>query len=595
MSVTDNDIFNGSGVTDENSGDVFSFDDVLFGGESRKAEAQADDFDKLLSDLPRAQGRPSRENSPAAPRERPEAPQSNAAQPGSYDLGKFGGAASSLRFDAESETAWLDSSFDENAASAKKSPAQQRPRQTKTVTLGGSTPASKTAGKAQSASRTTSAAKPVYQPPKEPQQASQAPAGKKPAIEYEENVPDHPRAQRSAAGRSQATSKPAPTQSGKSGGGSSKEKRDRISKAILCVAIPVILLCSGYLIYDNFIAPRKEASQTDEQSSSVETTQTKDATLRDNNRQAEPGSEETAVSEYPETQNGDETTTKKNSGLFSINRNNTTTSKTETSKATTAKTEKPSGSVADTTVNDGKLKEKTTKPDKEKETTTKKPSTTKAPETTTTAKPKSDYEYAYAGFDPQPADMSVGIERLLVNRFYILPDGYKPPLGQTTDGSYLNSSVVPHYNAMVKQAAKDGISLIPVSGYRSIETQRANFERKINLYQNTYGYDRTKATQKASEIVLMPRTSEHNAGLAMDFGTNGNYTLDENFANTAAYRWLDQHAAEYGFILRYPKSKQNITYVTYEPWHWRYVGTDLAPKIKASGQVLEEYFGKVNH
>ena len=206
----------------------------------------------------------------------------------------------------------------------------------------------------------------------------------------------------------------------------------------------------------------------------------------------------------------------------------------------------------------------------------------------------STYEYAYAGFNPQPADTSVPFNELLVNRFYILPDDFKVDLAQVTGGQYLDKRVASDYNAMVAQAAKEGISLIPVSGYRSVQTQKENFNRKINYYMGL-GYNKTVATQKASEIVLMPSTSEHNAGLAMDFGTNGNYTLDENFASTEAYRWLSNHASEYGFILRYPADKTNITKVTYEPWHWRYVGKDLAPKIKASGKVLEEYYNKVNY
>ena len=102
---------------------------------------------------------------------------------------------------------------------------------------------------------------------------------------------------------------------------------------------------------------------------------------------------------------------------------------------------------------------------------------------------------------------------------------------------------------------------------------------------------KAEATRLASQIVLMPGTSEHNAGLAMDFGTNGNYTLDENFADTDAFRWLEEHAADYGFILRYEKDTQDITMVTYEPWHWRYVGEKAAKEIKASGVTLEEYLG----
>ena len=69
-------------------------------------------------------------------------------------------------------------------------------------------------------------------------------------------------------------------------------------------------------------------------------------------------------------------------------------------------------------------------------------------------------------------------------------------------------------------------------------------------------------------------------------------SLSESFENTKEFRWLQEHAHEYGFIMRYPKDKMNITKITYEPWHYRYVGVEAAVKIKESGMVLEEYLGK---
>lgn len=206
--------------------------------------------------------------------------------------------------------------------------------------------------------------------------------------------------------------------------------------------------------------------------------------------------------------------------------------------------------------------------------------------------PESDYEYAYAGFNPSTA--VINSEKwylLLVNRNYILPDDFTVKTSAVKGGGQsLDYRVTPYYDKMVAAAEADGISLIPVSGYRSVERQRTNFERKIKLYMDK-GYSKAEATRLASEIVLMPSTSEHNAGLAMDFGTNGNYTLDENFAKTEAFRWLSENAADYGFILRYPEDAQDITMVTYEPWHWRYVGVENAKRIKASGLTLEEYLG----
>ena len=204
----------------------------------------------------------------------------------------------------------------------------------------------------------------------------------------------------------------------------------------------------------------------------------------------------------------------------------------------------------------------------------------------------SEYEYAYAGFNPSVA--VVDGEKwnlLLVNQKYILPEDYTVQTAEVKGGSQsLDHRVVPHYNKMVEAAEADGIDLIPVSGYRSLSRQKNNFNRKIDYY-SSLGYSKAEATRLAAKIVLMPGTSEHNAGLAMDFGTNGNYTLDENFAKTDAFKWLSEHAADYGFILRYEEDTQDITMITYEPWHWRYVGVEAAQEIKAQGVTLEEYLG----
>lgn len=218
--------------------------------------------------------------------------------------------------------------------------------------------------------------------------------------------------------------------------------------------------------------------------------------------------------------------------------------------------------------------------------------TTKAPVTTKKQEPVSEYEYAYAGFNPSVAVVnSEKWNLLLVNQDYILPENFTVKTAEVKGGGQsLDYRVVPYYNDMVTAAQADGISLIPVSGYRSRERQHNNFERKIKYYTDL-GYGKAEATRIASEIVLMPGTSEHNAGLAMDFGTNGNYTLDENFAKTDAFKWLSEHAADYGFILRYESDTKHITKITYEPWHWRYVGVKAAKEIKASGVTLEEYLG----
>ena len=204
---------------------------------------------------------------------------------------------------------------------------------------------------------------------------------------------------------------------------------------------------------------------------------------------------------------------------------------------------------------------------------------------------ESGYAYSYAGFNPTEITIDdSNWQMILVNRNYILKEGYVPKLAEAVKGSgiYLDYRVAPYYQKMYDAAKADGVTLTPNSGYRSYDLQKNNFNNKINLYVSQ-GYDKVTATQNAARIILPPGTSEHNAGLAMDIGW-----VTEDFENSAAYAWLDEHAQDYGFILRYPKSeaKQSITEIIYEPWHWRYVGVEAAQSMKQSGQVLEEYLGR---
>lgn len=228
--------------------------------------------------------------------------------------------------------------------------------------------------------------------------------------------------------------------------------------------------------------------------------------------------------------------------------------------------------------------------------------TTEAPETEskaeqteapTEAESVSEYAYAYAGFSPKLAEINEDKWYLmLVNRDYILPDDYTVKTAKTVidvyggyDRGYLDYRVAPHFIEMYNAALEDGLKLSPLSGYRSVERQKNNFENLIRDYMNK-GYSKAQATVLASEIILPPSTSEHNAGLAMDI-----LSLEVSFENSDEFAWLQEHAADYGFILRYPKDKQDITKITYEPWHWRYVGVKAAKEMKASGECLEEYLG----
>ena len=214
----------------------------------------------------------------------------------------------------------------------------------------------------------------------------------------------------------------------------------------------------------------------------------------------------------------------------------------------------------------------------------------KAPETTITPETtKQQVTAVAAGTINNPTVITIDEANwnlTLVNSGYRIPDSYNPDLVYVCGTSErLDSKVAKHYEKMFEAAQKDGVYLTPCSGYRSYDLQERNYNNKIAYYESL-GYSKEDAAVKAATIIMPPGSSEHNLGYAMDI-----VCVDEWFEDTDEFQWLMTNAADYGFILRYPKDKQDITKVTYEPWHWRYVGVEAAKEMKASGQVLEEYLG----
>ncbi len=174
---------------------------------------------------------------------------------------------------------------------------------------------------------------------------------------------------------------------------------------------------------------------------------------------------------------------------------------------------------------------------------------------------------------------------IIVNTEKEMPADYVPKLAEVaSSGVYLDYRAAAHYNEMYSAAKKDGITLTPYSGYRSYARQQRNYNNLTETYMSRYGLSREDAAKKAATVILPPGTSEHNLGVAMDI-CNTNST----FSSQKEYKWLTEHAHEYGFILRYTAEKQPITGIIPEPWHWRYVGVEHAEKIKESGMCLEEY------
>ena len=208
----------------------------------------------------------------------------------------------------------------------------------------------------------------------------------------------------------------------------------------------------------------------------------------------------------------------------------------------------------------------------------------KSTDSTTAAKPKKS-ESGRIIVDTDAVEWNL----IVVSLTREIPEGYKPEVVEVVNSGHdLDKRVAPYYEKMYYAAKKEGIILTPFSGNRSYERQRINYNNLTETYMTRYGIDRKAAQKKAATVILPPGTSEHNIGLAMDICN----TYD-SFANSKEYAWLTKNAYKYGFILRYPKGKEDVTGIVYEPWHWRFVGIEYAKKIRDSGLCLEEYLDSV--
>lgn len=202
-----------------------------------------------------------------------------------------------------------------------------------------------------------------------------------------------------------------------------------------------------------------------------------------------------------------------------------------------------------------------------------------------------------AGGEPEPqgptGDWESNPYLRLVNQTHPLPEDYEVETVAVYTGSNgkvyeMEKTAGEHMIAMISAAQKDGVNIGVTSAFRTLAYQTMLFNRDVEKYK-AQGMTEEQAHAKTAQNVAIPGQSEHCAGLAADLLSSEHWSLDEGFENTAAFRWLDAHAAEYGYILRYPKGKEDITLITYEPWHYRYVGVEYAKKIKESGLCLEEY------
>lgn len=179
----------------------------------------------------------------------------------------------------------------------------------------------------------------------------------------------------------------------------------------------------------------------------------------------------------------------------------------------------------------------------------------------------------------------------LVNFEHALEESFEPlELADVDNGYVADSRIADAVKKMIADArTNDNVRIIALSAYRDFEYQKELYENKVQRLQQEKGYSVDKAREEAATVVAVPGTSEHQLGLALDLVDARHVKLDESQENTAAYKWLYQHCAEYGFIVRYPNGKTDITGIIYEPWHFRYVGVEAAKIIMEKEITLEEY------
>ncbi len=165
---------------------------------------------------------------------------------------------------------------------------------------------------------------------------------------------------------------------------------------------------------------------------------------------------------------------------------------------------------------------------------------------------------------------------MLVNKYNYLPNDYtvndieEISNWYAYEGHSIKSEVYEQYKKMWKKANNEGLTLLVNSSYRTMEEQKKEYDNSSDEYASRPGF------------------SEHQTGLALDIVTHN--IIGNNFENTDEFKWLQNHAHEYGFILRYPKDKENITGYNYESWHYRYLGVELAKKVYESNLTYDEYY-----
>lgn len=205
------------------------------------------------------------------------------------------------------------------------------------------------------------------------------------------------------------------------------------------------------------------------------------------------------------------------------------------------------------------------------------------PEESSSSEPEKEQKPAYS-----PTDWKLR----LINPDHLLPEDYHFEKAVVEGDFTFDARAVEELKQMLADGRAAGHSLRVVSTYRTVERSEYLYNRQIENYM-ALGYSEEDAAIEAGHWVAPPWTSEHNAGLCIDV-VSTDYDLQygdlmHEFEQFDSFTWLSTHCSDYGFVLRYPKDKQEITGITYEPWHYRYVGVENAKLMEEKGFCLEEY------
>lgn len=179
---------------------------------------------------------------------------------------------------------------------------------------------------------------------------------------------------------------------------------------------------------------------------------------------------------------------------------------------------------------------------------------------------------------------------ILTNAEYPVPEDYMVELTQIPGTEqYVDSRIYESLMGMMDRMKAEGLHPIVCSAYRTLDKQEKLFNQKVKNYVKR-GHSKEEAYVLARQIISIPGSGEHCLGLAVDFFSRKYQKLEEDFENTPEGQWLREHSWEYGFTLRYDRGKEEITGIHYEPWHFRYVGMEVAKYLKEQELSLEEFY-----